>query len=37
MDNFRSACSARGSSISIIYRDRDVSSNDSGNYAYDAC
>jgi hypothetical protein len=37
MDNFRSACSARGSSISIIYRDRDVSSKDSGNYAYDAC
>ncbi|HMJ36348.1 MAG TPA: endo alpha-1,4 polygalactosaminidase [Baekduia sp.] len=35
--NFHSACSSRGSSISIIYRDRDVVSKGDDNYTYDAC
>jgi hypothetical protein len=35
--NFRAACAARGSSISIIYRDRDVASKGSGNYTYQSC
>ena len=35
--NFQSACSARGSSISIIYRDRDVASKGSGDYTYQSC
>jgi hypothetical protein len=35
--NFQSACSARGSSISITYRDRDVVAKDSGDYTYKSC
>jgi hypothetical protein len=35
--NFAKACAARGSSISIVYRDRDLVARGSARYAYAAC
>jgi Glycoside-hydrolase family GH114 len=35
--NFQAACAARGASISVIYRDRDVVPMGAEGYTYDAC
>jgi hypothetical protein len=35
--NFRKACAARGSSISIVYRDRDLVPRGSAGYVYSTC
>jgi Glycoside-hydrolase family GH114 len=35
--NFAAACAARGASISIVYRDRDVAPSGSPGYLYDWC
>jgi hypothetical protein len=37
MSNYDAACAARGSSISIIYRDRDVVAKGRSGYVYQAC
>jgi hypothetical protein len=37
LPNFLAACAARGSSISIVYRDRDVVPQGDGNYTYRTC
>jgi hypothetical protein len=37
LDNFRAACAARGSSISITYRDRDVVARDDPGYTDQSC
>lgn len=37
MGNFDAACSARGSAISIIYRDRDVVPEGDADYTYESC
>ena len=37
LSGFNAACAARGASISIIYRDRDVVAKGTSGYVYKSC